>query len=188
MRQAIHVTAGNHSGLRSQRGAEQYATPACAVEPLPEVEPLPRHILEPCGPRDSPLVRTLEAHGHIVTAFDLVHDGIDFLEVTELPPDIGGLVTNPPFSLAADFVRHGLSLVPKVVVLERIQWLESQGRADLFDSGTLARVHVFRSRVPRMHRVGWIGKPSSPAMCLAWFVFERDHRGPPALRWIRTAP
>jgi hypothetical protein len=75
--------------------------------------------------------------------------------------------------------------VPKVVVLERIQWLESEARGDLFDSETLVRIYVFRHRPPRMHKVGWTGKRSSAAMCLCWFVFERDHAGPPTLHWLR---
>src|SRR5262245_27058146 len=119
---AINTTCGNHAGPRSQRGAEQYETPACAVEALLAVETLPHHILEPCVPSDSPLVRTLKRHGHAVTAFDLVRDGIDFLTVTELPPSAACGVTNPPFSRTADIVRHGLSLLPKFIVLERIQW------------------------------------------------------------------
>ena len=85
----IHVTGGNHCGPRSQRGAEEYPTPACAVEAILAVEQLPQHILEPCGPNDSELVRTLEAHGHKVTAFDLVRDGVDFLKVTECRPVSG---------------------------------------------------------------------------------------------------
>ena len=180
----IHMTGGNHAGPRSQRGAEEYPTPACAVETLLAVESLPRHILEPCGPKDSELVRTLEAHGHKVTAFDLVRDGVDFLKVTKLPPGVGCGLTNPPFSLAVDIVRHGLTLLPKFIVLQRIQWLETRKRAELFDTGRLARVHVFSDRVPRMHKVDWAGKKSSPAMVLAWFVFERDHRGDHTLHFL----
>ena len=173
----IHVTAGNHAGPRSQRGAEEYATPACAVDALLAKELLPHHILEPCGPSDSELVRALEAHGHEVTAFDLVRDGVDFLKVTKLPPGVECGLTNPPFSKAADIVRHGMSLLPKFIVLERIQWLETTKRAELFASCGLARVWVHSDRVPRMHKIGWTGKRSAASMVLCWFVFERGHIG-----------
>src|SRR5262245_52331052 len=116
MSQAIHVTAGNHSGPRKSRGLDQYPTPPCAVEALLAAEPLPHHILEPCA-GDDDIVRILRAHGHQVTAYDLAKDGIDFLQERQVPLGIGAIVTNPPFTLAADFVRHGLKLVPKVVVL-----------------------------------------------------------------------
>jgi hypothetical protein len=181
----IHVTGGNHCGPRSQRGAEQYPTHGVAVEAVLSVESVSQRVLEPCGPNDSELVRALEARGHIVTAFDLVRDGIDFLRVTKLPPGIGCALTNPPFSKAVEIVRHCLSLgIPKIIVLERVQWLETQKRAELFRTGRLARVHVFSDRVPRMHRVGWDGKKSSPAMVLAWFVFEREYRGEHVLHFL----
>jgi hypothetical protein len=185
MSRAIHTTAGNHCGPRSQRGAEQYPTPACATEAVLRKEMLPPHVLEPCEGEDRAISRVLEAHGYTVTGYDLVRDGIDFLKVTQVPPDIGAVVTNPPFSQAATIVLHALTLVPKVIILERIQFLESEQRADLFDSGMLSRIWVFRDRVPRMHMVGWAGNRSSAAMCLAWFVFEVGHRGPPTLHWCR---
>jgi hypothetical protein len=144
-------------------------------------------VLEPCE-GEGAITRVLRAHGHTVTGYDLARDGIDFLKVATLPSGIGAAITNPPFSRAAEIVRHALELVPKVVILERIQWLESEERAALFCTGTLARVFVFRDRVPRMHRDGWDGKRASAAMCLAWFVFERDHRGPWMGDWIRCRP
>jgi hypothetical protein len=39
-----------------------------------------------------------------------------------------------------------------------------------------------------MHKAGWNGKRSSPAMCLAWFVFERGHPLQPVLKCIRCRP
>jgi hypothetical protein len=181
----IHATAGNHAGPRSKRGFEQYPTPPCTTEALLRKERLPKHVLKPCEGIERAISHVLEVHGHIVTGYDLARDGTDFLKITQLQPDIGAAITNPPFSLAAAIVRHALTLVPKVIVLERIQWLESEERADLFDSGTLARVHVFRNRVPRMHKIDWAGKRSSPVMCLAWYTFEANHKGPPSLHWIR---
>lgn len=187
MPQPIHVTAGNHAGPRSQRGLDRYETPTCAIEALLRVEPLPKGIWEPCAGGGN-IVAALEAHGHRVVANDLAQDGIDFRGWRKAPPGSEAILTNPPFSLAADFVRHGLELVPKVVILERTQFLESQARADLFDARKLVRVWIFRNRVPRMHRLDWAGKHSSPAMLLAWYVFARDHDGSrPELEWIRCA-
>jgi hypothetical protein len=127
----------------------------------------------------------LRAHGRRVVCTDIAIDGVDFRDRRCAPERAQAIVANPPFSLAADFVRHGLKLVPKVVILERIQFLESEDRADIIDGGDLARVLVFADRVPRMHKAGWNGKRSSPAMCLAWFVFERGHLLQPVLKRIR---
>ena len=133
----IHATAGNHCGPRSQRGVEHYPTPACAVEALLRVEALPHHLLEPCD-GDRAISRVLEAHGHAVTTFDLVRDGIDFLTVTQVPPGIGAAVTNPPFSKAAEIVRHALTLVPKVIILERIQFLNRRNAPNCLMRGRSA--------------------------------------------------
>jgi hypothetical protein len=172
----------------SERDFEEYPTPAVAVEAFLQKETLPAHVLEPCGPPDSPLVRTLETRGHVVTAFDLVRDGVDFLNVVTLrSPEIHCVFTNPPFSRADEIVRHAFDLgVPKIVVLERIQWCETRKRAKLFRECGLTRVWVFSDRVPRMHKAGWLGKQASPAMALCWFVFERDAIGhwPPSLDFL----
>jgi hypothetical protein len=188
MTAAIHTTAGNHCGPRSQRGLEIYSTPACAVEALLRVEPLPAVCWEACGTEESAIATVLRAHGRRVVCTDLATDGVDFLTRRTAP--LGqpiAIVCNPPFSKAAAFVRHGLGLVSKVVVLERLQFLESESRAALFDSGTLARVWIFRNRVPRMHKDGWTGRRAAPAMALAWFIFDGHHNGSaPALGWIRA--
>ena len=183
---AIHTTAGNHTGPRRQRGFDSYATPACAVEALVRAEPLPLICWEACGTEDSAIATVLRAHGRRVVCTDITTDGVDFRNWLTAPTDAQAIVMNPPCSLAADFVRHGLTLAPKVVILERIQFLESESRTDLFDAGKLVRIWVFRDRVPRMHRANWTGKRASAAMMLAWFVFDRDHDGgPPTLGWIR---
>jgi hypothetical protein len=166
------------------RGLDPYATPVCAIEALLRVEPLPTAILEPCDAGGGNITATLRAHGHEVEAYDLATDGIDFLQQTEVSPGIGAMVTNPPFIKAEQFVTHGLKLVPLVIVLERIQFLES--RVELWAAGKLARIHFFQNRVPRMHRADWTGKRASAGMSLAWFVFKRDHDGSaPRLDWIR---
>ena len=181
---AIHCTAGNHAGPRSQRGLEVYPTPARAVEDLLRVEALPPVCWEACGEEDSAIASVLRAHGRHVICNDIASDGVDFRDRTEAPHGVQIVVTNPPFSMAGAFVQHGLTLVRRVIVLERIQFLESQTRGALFDAGKLARVHVFRRRLPRMHRADWTGKRASGAMALCWFVFDNDHRGPPTLDWI----
>ena len=70
--------------------------------------------------------------------------GWDFLLERQLPIGVEAIVTNPPFKLAAAFVAHALDLCPKVVMLLRLAFLESERRTPILDGGKLARVHVFR--------------------------------------------
>jgi hypothetical protein len=159
---------------------------------LLRVEALPLRIWEPCcGPNDR-TGAVLRAHGHEVVSHDLVTDRIDFLLERRAPDGVGAIVTNPPYKLAAQFIRHGLALgVPMAAMLLRLNFLESASRSDLIDGGRLARVHVFRDRLPRMHRQDWEGPRASSATAYGWLVWLSRHSGPTVLDRItcrRRAP
>jgi hypothetical protein len=135
----------------------------------------------------------LRAADHEVWSTDLVDyrspdqdaHGIDFLmEHGSAPYYIGSIITNPPFKLADQFVRHALTLCPRVYMLLRLAFLESERRTALLESGWRRRVHVFRKRLPMMHRAGWTGPRASSALAFAWFCFDRNHPGPTELRRI----
>jgi hypothetical protein len=172
----------------SERGDDLNETPTIAVEALLRVEKLPPVIWEPaCGP--GALVRVLRAPGHIVHARDLVDWGcpdsqarVDFLMERHAPCDTA--LTNPPFKLANKFVAHALDLCPRVIMLLRLEFLESQGRSEILERRGLARVHVFRKRLPMMHRHGWTGPISTSQRAFAWFVWERGHRERATLHWL----
>ena len=175
------ANAGRHS--LAARADDLYETPPIAVEALMRAEQLPHHIWEcACGP--GAIVGVLREAGHQVYATDIndwncpnSESGADFL-MERLPSfPIDAIVTNPPYKLAAEFVEHALTLCPRVIMLLRLAFLESQRRSDLLDGGLLARVHVFKSRLPMMHRHGWNGPKASSAIPFAWYVWDRDHHG-----------
>lgn len=182
------ANAGRHA--LADRKDDLYETPEVATKALLRVESLPKIVWEPaCGP--GAIVRVLRAAGHEVYATDLVDYGcpdssarIDFLMEQAAPYYIGAIVTNPPFKLAAQFVARGLLVAPKVVMLLRLAFLESNARRAVLDGGQLARVYVFRNRLPMMHRDGWEGPKSSSSMAFAWFVWDRAHKGPTELHRI----
>ena len=178
----------------SVRKDDCYETPAVATNALMAVETLPEIIWEPaCGP--GAIVEVLRTMGKTVIATDLVDYGCensiarrDFLMEQSAPDGCEAIVTNPPFKLASEFVRHGLLLVPKVVLLLRLAFLEGTGRSDVIDGGKFARVHVFRNRLPRMHRRGWEGAEATNTMAFAWFVWDRAHNGPTEMHRISWVP
>ena len=104
MLSARTASMGNARAELSDRGDDVYETPPAAVQALVRVESLPRHIWEPCC-GSGRISDTLRAHGYRVTASDLVGDRIDFLMEWLAPEGVGAIVTNPPYKLAADFVR-----------------------------------------------------------------------------------
>lgn len=171
----------------ADRRDDLYETPPVAVEALLRVEKLPHHIWEPCCGRGK-IVNVLRAAGHDVFASDLVDYGgnlfgRDFLMEYKLPVAcVEAIVTNPPFKLAEQFVEHALNLAPIVVMLLRLAFLESERRRHILDNGMLARVYVFRKRLPMMHRDGWEGRKSNSGMAFAWFVWDRANTGPTEMR------
>lgn len=182
---------GNLAAPLSERGDDLYQTPEVAVESLLRVESLPHCIWEPaCGPGS--IVRVLRGAGHTVYATDLVdyaspdqdESGWDFLMEQQLPIGVQAIVTNPPFKNAGEFVAHALELCPRVVMLLRLAFMESQKRTPILDNGHLARVHVYRKRLPMMHREGWEGRKANSGMAFAWFVWDREHKGPTELHRI----
>jgi hypothetical protein len=170
------------------RGLDCYETPACAVEALLRVERLPRCVWEPAVGRGA-IVDVLRAHGHTVSGSDIIDYSdldfvADFLAQTKVPTGTKAVVTNPPYRHAEQFVRHALELSPLVVMLLRLALLESERRRAILEDCGLARVHVFRRRLPMMHRDGWGDNRASSAIPFAWFVWSRNHRGPTEIHRI----
>jgi hypothetical protein len=167
----------------SERRGDLYDTPAVAVHALLKVERLPFLNWEPaCGTGN--IVIPLRAAGHKVIATDLndrgcpaSRSGVDFLLLGGPRFDCDAIVTNPPFSLAEEFVAVALERAPLVVMLLRLAFMESERRANILDNAGLARVHVFAKRLPMMHREGWEGRKANSGMAFAWFVWDRTHRG-----------
>ncbi len=165
------------------RGHQLYPTPPEAVHALLAAEKLPHWIYEPAAGRGA-IVDVLRDAGHAVIASDLVDYGVpgqasgrDFLMERAAPYPCECICTNPPFSIAADFVRIGLKMCPKVILLLRLVFLESEGRSDILDGGHLARVHIFKNRLPLLHRDGWTGPKSTNTVAFAWMVWDRNHSG-----------
>lgn len=182
------LTNGNGSASHSlaERGNDLYETPEVATRALLAVEKLPHAIWEPaCG--NGAISSVLTSAGHRVFSSDLVNYGYgavqDFLK--DGPSvDCDAIVTNPPFKDAMEFVRLAMDRAPLVIMLLRLAFIESERRRPILDNGKLSRVHVFRNRLPMMHRDGWEGNKVSNPTAFAWFVWDRDHSGPTTLNRI----
>jgi hypothetical protein len=180
----------------SARGNDLYETPEVATLALLAVEPLPRRILEPACGRGA-ISKVLRSAGHTVIENDIVdygqgqHSVQDFLNLKPAQAhEIDAVVTNPPYRLAQQFVQHALTLCPRVFMLLRLTFLESERRKDVLEGAGLIRVHVFRNRLPMMHRDGWTGNRVSNPTAFAWFVWERGYTGKPEIdriSWNRGA-
>jgi hypothetical protein len=168
----------------AERGLDLYETPAPAVdEALLWIEKIPHYVWEPAAGRGN-IVRVLRDHGHAVVASDIADYGFplhfqrDFLGEIGMPAGCECVLTNPPYQIVEKFVAHALELAPLVVLLLRLAFLESERRCGILEGRGLARVHVFRKRLPMMHRAGWTGRKANSGMAFAWFCWERGYTGP----------
>jgi hypothetical protein len=181
------ANAGSHP--YADRGSELYETPRCAVEALLRVERLPHRIWEPAAGRGA-IVRVLRDYGHEVTASDVINYGVgldfvrDFFAESKAPTGCRAIISNPPYRFAAAFASHALDLMPRVYLLLRLAFMESVRRTELLEHRGLARIHVFRNRLPFLHRDNWTGPRASSAIAFAWYVWDRDHRGLPTINRI----
>ena len=147
-------------------------------------------IWEPaCG--DGAISRVLQERGYQVVSTDLVdrghgQSGVDFLlEWRAMAPNV---VTNPPFKNGTEFARHAIRLVPgKVAMLLKIGFIEGPTRADMHDGEhQLARVWVIRRRVTFLKNGRELVRSEGKGgiHTFAWFVWDRQHSGPPHVGWL----
>lgn len=150
-------------------------------------------ILEPaCGAGHiSKTIQELLPNFNIIST-DLIdrgfgQSGVDFL-IHDYGRMFGTVITNPPFSLAKEFIEKGLDISSKyVIMLCKIQLLEGVKRKDMFLNTPLRYVYVHTTR-----QATWKGgKPLDPngkkwatTMCLAWFVWDKTYEGEPIIKWI----
>jgi hypothetical protein len=170
----------------NRQAQDWYVEPALAVHELLDVETFDGLVWDPaCGGGNIPRVcreRGMGAVGSDIVQRGPAHWVEDFLQSTcDAYPSI---VTNPPFGLAEEFAAHGMRLANKVAILQRLTWLEGEGRFQrLFSRNLLARVWQFRSRIS-MPPGDSGAEPKGGSVAFAWFVFECAHSGAPALGWL----
>lgn len=177
--------ASNHSKLTREVN-DYYATDPKAVQLLLEKEKFSSNLLEPsCG--EGHIAKVLLKHGHAVTSSDLIDRGFgdvqDFFEIEKFNGDV---ITNPPYKIALDFVKHSLEIIPdgnKVAMFLKIQFLESKSRRIFFDEFPPKNIYVASSRLICAMN-GEFDKYKSSAACYAWFIWEKGYTGKPEIDWI----
>lgn len=174
-----------------RKESDYYPTPVDGTESLipvlksmkrPDGTPI-KTIWEPaCG--DGRLARVLEWHGFTVIATDLReypgygYGGLDFL--CEHPRDkwgwefgeIDAIVTNPPFSLAEEFIRRALCFTPNVAMLLKQTYWNVGGRSQ----------GLWLDHMPDMElKITWrlafleAERGNSPLMDCMWAIWNGDN-------------
>lgn len=144
-----------------------YPTPAEVTEALLNVWTPPASVWEPaCGKGD--ISEVLKLYGHEVTSTDSVDRGYgqqaDFLATTRRRADC--IITNPPFCLAEEFIRHAQILgVDTMALLLKSTYWHATTRTRLFREWQPSHIYALTWR-PDFRGQG------APVMECAWFVWE----------------
>jgi hypothetical protein len=159
----------------ARKANDLYETPEWVTEALLPHLPKGLHIWEPaCG--SGQMVRVL-ARQHSVEATDIV-TGTDFLKSAN-SYGCTAVITNPPYNLATEFIEHALTQADFVAMLLRADFDSAKSRKHLFgDCKQFARKLVLTKRIR------WFeDSKGSPSFNHAWFIWDRQHQGPPTLAY-----
>lgn len=165
---------------KAVRGLDAYFSPYEALWPLIDLEPnMPQRIWEPAA-GNGVVVRALRQEGFKVIASDIadyhtrylgIQTGINYLEAV-MPEGVKGIVTNPPYGLARDFIEKADKEVGYHAWLLRTNFLESERRFHMFKSNPPARILISSARLPMMHRLGYDGPKNNSNTCFSWFIWD----------------
>lgn len=195
----------NKNGTTSEReAADYYTTDPTAVDQfvkhITEIRGLItgkyffNTILEPaCGCGN--ISKVLQSHGYEVISSDL-HDrgfgvsGVDFLDSITVPERCNTIITNPPYSLANEFILHAMDILPnfgRYYALMNLSYLTGiQRHETIYKKGYLRAIHIYPHRT-NCYKNNINTGHSSPVN-YAWFEFmkrpKHNVQQIPSIYWI----
>ena len=168
----------NSTRTHEERGADPNQTPPAVVRALAHHEHLPQWILDPAVGLGH-VLDTFRALGHNVIGRDVVDYGwagttiADYLTTLSPTTHDMGIVTNPPFRLAMEFLEKAFADDTQYVAfLLRLNFLESMRRKPFFERHPPTRLWV-SSRRFEMHHIDWTGPLAPSNTAYAWHVWDR---------------
>ena len=192
---------GNSRSAHTTLGARNYALNEREVNDYYATEPKAAHLLMAeekfspmiweCACGEGHLAREFISAGYHVYSTDLIDRGFggvqDFL--TSVAPPLPGfdIITNPPYSKAAEFVDHAMEIIDdghKVAMFLKLQFLEGKARKELFKKWPPKVVYVSSSRLHCAMNGDFERYAKSNAIAYAWFVWQKGYTAETVIRWI----
>ena len=169
----LQVVNGNQVRTSLPRNAyDFYPTPEWCYENLPIDWSMFKTAHEPCK-GDGRILSFLENKG-IETSWTEIQEGKDYFEWSG---KVDLILTNPPFSIAKEFIEHSMMCSTTVIMLLRINFLGSQARHDFWNQFPPDGLIILSKRP------SFTGK-GTDATDYAWFVWS-DKKELHGFRWIK---
>ena len=171
--------SANNMGQRKK--SDFYETPYSLTEQLLQIEKLRGSILEPARGNGA-ISKILKKYGINYIEYD---KEIDFLKETRKYDTI---ITNPPYSKAFQFILKAKEVAQKkIIFLLPLSYLHGKKRFDYIYQDKifpLARIYVF-VRYPLLgEKLRKDGKYNTGMMVYAWFIWEKEYKGEPIIKWL----
>jgi len=142
-----------------------YPTPHWCYEKLPVNFSYYKTALEPCA-GDGRIVTFLKKQGIDNVNECEIQDGVDFFNYGK---KVDLIFTNPPYSIAQEFIKHSLELADTVIMLLRINFLGAQKRYEFFSNNEPDALYVLSKRP------SFTGKGTDSTE-YAWFVWQKGEK------------
>ena len=162
------------NGAKARKASDLYPTPPEVTVALMRFLKLPAgtDVWEPaCGQGD--MVETLRNCGMLVYGTD-IRSGQDFLKTYGphyTDKSIDWIITNPPFSLAEEFIRHAAEIGKPFAMLLKAQYWHAAKRAQLFREIPPSYVLPLTWRPDFLFKERNGKKGASPLMDVMWCVW-----------------
>ncbi len=152
----------------SNRDSDHYATPINVIEELFKREKFNGVIHDPCC-GDFRIMDVANRFGYEATGDDILLSGKSFFDVSHWSTNRhDNIVTNPPYSIAIDFLLHALAVSDTVAMLLPINFLAGVERfKEVHQIYRLASLYVFARRLN-------FGSSNPPPTDHAWFVYRHE--------------
>lgn len=177
----------NRNNRGDRKPGDFYETPYSMTRQLLNVEwfSTGEVILEPASGAGA-IATVLNNSGYSIIATDFIYTGDDFLIFNDR---VAYIITNPPFSLAFEFVQKAKQVCDvKFAFLLPLDYLHGSERFEdkIFNDPEfpLSSVWIFVRRPMLGLPLRGDGKYETGMQTYAWFVWDKNHRGPPQIGWI----
>lgn len=142
-----------------------------------------------CACGEGHLSKVLQEKQFNVKSSDLINRGFgevqDFLSYNGYWS--GDILTNPPFSLAEEFVEKAMQIQEngaKLLLFLKIQFLESEKRYKLFKKYPPKYIYCYSSRQQCCKDANF-EKYTATTQFYCWFIWERSFSGETIIKWIK---